>query len=195
MEVGGAADVVVRYRRPVRGRCRPLAIEVVLEDRVDRAVGARPDLERAGASGFEALAATGLGEPQDAYARAEALLGVRALPQDDLDQRRGVAPNLAGLPPQSLRRPVGIAPMARRHVLAHRRMLAIGGRAHMRRNALAAMEDLDRARRNARPNLLTQQLMRQRVIVLVNLDVVVEPDPALLPFGKDVGLGRQRLEG
>ena len=71
-------DVVVRYRRPVRGRCRPLAIEVVLEDRVDGAVGARPDLERAGASGFETLAATGLDEPQDADASAEALLGVRA---------------------------------------------------------------------------------------------------------------------
>ena len=64
----------------------------------------------------------------------------------------------------------------------------------MRRNALAAMEDLDRARRNARPNLLTHQLVRHRVVVLVELDVVVEPDPALLPFGKDVGLGRQRLQ-
>jgi len=29
--------------------------------------------------------------------------------------------------------------------------------------------------------------------VLVDLDVVIEPDPALLPFGKDVGFGRQRL--
>ena len=90
----------MRYRRPVRGRCRPSAIEVVLEDRVDRAVGARTDLERAAASGFEPLAAIGLGEPQDADAGAEALLGVRALPQDDLDQRRGVAADLAGLPPE-----------------------------------------------------------------------------------------------
>jgi hypothetical protein len=46
-EVGGAADVVVRDRRPVRGPCRPSAIEVVFEDRVDRAVGARTDIERA----------------------------------------------------------------------------------------------------------------------------------------------------
>jgi hypothetical protein len=30
--------------------------------------------------------------------------------------------------------------------------------------------------------------------VLPDLDVIVEPDPAFLPFGKDVGLGRQRLE-
>ena len=64
----------------------------------------------------------------------------------------------------------------------------------MRGDALAAVEDLDRARRDARPHLLAQQLVRHRVVVLVDLDVVVEPDPAFLPFGKDVGLGRQRLE-
>ena len=43
---------------------------------------------------------------------------MRALAQDDLDQRRGVAANLAGLPPEALRRPVGVTPVARRHVLA-----------------------------------------------------------------------------
>ena len=64
----------------------------------------------------------------------------------------------------------------------------------MRGNALAAVEDFDRARRDACPNLLAQQLVRQRVVVLLDLDVVVEPDPAFLPFGEDVGLGRQRLE-
>ena len=64
----------------------------------------------------------------------------------------------------------------------------------MRGNALAAVEDLDRASRDARPNLLAQQLVRHRVAVLLDLDVVVEPDPALLPFGEDVRLGRQRLE-
>jgi hypothetical protein len=30
--------------------------------------------------------------------------------------------------------------------------------------------------------------------VLLDLDVVIEPDAALLPFGVHVGLGRQRLE-
>ena len=65
----------------------------------------------------------------------------------------------------------------------------------MRGDALAAMEDFDRARRDARPHLLAQQLVRHRVVVLLDLDVIVEPDPALLPLGEDVGLGRQRLEG
>jgi len=112
MEVGWAADIVVSYRRPVRGRCRPLAIEVVLQDRVDRAVGACTDLERTTASGFEPFAAKALGEPQDADAGTEALLGVRALLQDDLDEGRGVLTDLSGFPPQALRRPIGIALMA-----------------------------------------------------------------------------------
>ena len=64
----------------------------------------------------------------------------------------------------------------------------------MRGDALAAMEHLDRARRDPRPHLLAQQRVRHRVVVLLDLDVVVEPDAAFLPFGVDVGLGRQRLE-
>ena len=112
MEVGWAADIVVRYRRPVRGRCRLLAIEVVLQNRVNRAIGARPDLERPAASGFEPLVAIALGEPQDADAGTEALLGMRAFLQDDLDERRGVLTDLSSSPPQALWRPIGIALMA-----------------------------------------------------------------------------------
>ena len=61
----------------------------------------------------------------------------------------------------------------------------------MRGDPLAAVEDFDRARGDARPYLLAQQLMRRRVIVLFDFDVIIEPDPALLPFGKNVGLSRQ----
>src|ERR1700758_5605748 len=110
MEVGWAADIVVRYRRPVRGGCRPLAIEVVLQDRVDRAVRACTDLWRTTAGGFEPFAAIALGEPQYAHTGAKSLLRVGALLQDDLDERRGVVPDLAGLPPQPLGGPVGITP-------------------------------------------------------------------------------------
>ena len=89
--VRGSADVVVRDRRPVRGHCRPSAIEAVLQDRMDRAVGARADLDGAATGSFEARMAIGLGEPQDADAGAETLLGVRPLPQDDLEAPRRLA--------------------------------------------------------------------------------------------------------
>ena len=45
-----------------------------------------------------------------------------------------------------------------------------------------------------RLDLLAEQAVRHRVVVLVDLDVVVEADPAALPLGVVVGLGRQRLQ-
>src|SRR6202047_4471497 len=125
MEVTRPTDVVVDYRRLVRGRCVPLAISVGLQDLVDRAVGSRADLQRSAASGLQPLGPVTLDEPHDADAGAEALLGVRALAQDDLDQRRGLGADLAGLPRNPLRRPIGVALVARRHVLAHRRVLTV----------------------------------------------------------------------
>ena len=101
------------------------------------------------------------------------------LAQDDLDQRRGVAADLAGLPLDPLRRPVGVALVARRHVLAHRRVLSVRGRSQVRGDALAVMEHLDRARRDPRPHRLAQQRVRHRVVVLLDLDVVVEAEPGI----------------
>ena len=61
-------------------------------------------------------------------------------------------------------------------------------------DAIAAMEQLDRACRDPRPQLLAQQRVRHRVVVLLDLDVIVEAGPALLPLGVDVGLSRKWLE-
>ena len=79
MEVAGATDVAVDDRRPVRGDCGLLAIAVGLQDRADRGVGARADLKRPGAGGLKPLSPVALGQPQDADAGAEALLGVGLL--------------------------------------------------------------------------------------------------------------------
>ena len=76
-------------RRPVRGGFGPSAIEAGLEDRADRGVGAGADLERAPAGRLEPVGIMGAGQPQDAEAGAEALLGVAALAQDRGDQRLG----------------------------------------------------------------------------------------------------------
>src|SRR5215475_3906459 len=64
----------------------------------------------------------------------------------------------------------------------------------MRGNALAAMEDLYRARRDANPHLLAHQLERHGVVVLLNLDVVVEPELAFFPLCVAVRFRRQGLE-
>src|SRR5439155_21493047 len=122
MKVAGATDVGMRNGRPVRGRCGPFGFEVVLEDRVDGGEGACADLQCPSAGRLQPVTTIALDQPDDADGGAEALLGVSALAHDDLDERCGIAPDLAGLPPDPLWRPVGVAPVARRHVLAHRGM-------------------------------------------------------------------------
>src|ERR1700690_1215857 len=110
MEVTGATDVGVRNRRPVRGRGGAVGFGVFLQDRIDGSEGARADLQRPAAGRLQPVTAIALDQPDDADRGPESLLWVRALAHDGLDQRRGIAPDLAGLPPSSPRRPRGHAP-------------------------------------------------------------------------------------
>src|ERR1700747_1552772 len=64
----------------------------------------------------------------------------------------------------------------------------------MRSDAVAAMKDLHGARRGAHPHALTQQRMWHRIVMALDFDVIIEADFALLPFGVDVRIDRQRLE-
>ena len=97
------AHVLVRERKRGLLLGRADAIESVLEDRLDVPVRAGAHPQRASARGFEARFAVALAEPKDAEARAEALLGMRALGEDRVAQvaRRGA--DLAG-PRQDPRR-------------------------------------------------------------------------------------------
>src|SRR5438552_1896399 len=87
VEVRRATDVVVNDRRPVRGGLGPLAIALGLQDRLHRRERARADLQCSRAGCLQPLGAIALGEPNDADAGAEALLGMFALAQNDLDER------------------------------------------------------------------------------------------------------------
>ena len=98
------------------------------------------------------LTPVAVGQPDDAGAGAEALLRMSALAQDDGDERRGVAPDLARLPPDPFRRPVGIAPVTGGHVLGVRSVPAVGRGAHVRSDPLATVEHIHRARRDASPH-------------------------------------------
>src|SRR5207245_10323832 len=67
-----------------RGRRRGEPVEAVPEDRVDVAVGTRVDRAGAGAGRLEPGRAIALGQPQDAQARAIALLRMRPIREDRL---------------------------------------------------------------------------------------------------------------
>ncbi len=88
MIVVWAADVLVEQARLFRiGRLLFLSI---LQDRRDRTVRAGAERQRPRAGRIHPLGVVARHQPQDADARAEPLLGVRAGAQDDLNQRRGV---------------------------------------------------------------------------------------------------------
>src|SRR6516165_2545280 len=65
------------------------------------------------------------------------------------------------------------------------------GAAQMRRRPLAAEEDLDGLLGNPRLDLLMHEIVRDAVVMLGDLDVIIEVDPAALPFGILVRLIRQ----
>src|SRR3569623_3415146 len=63
--------------------------------------------------------------------------------------------------------------------------------AQMRRHPLAAEEDLDGLLGDASLDLLMHEVMRDAVVMLGDLDMIIEVDPAALPLGVLVRLIRQ----
>jgi hypothetical protein len=75
-------------------------------------------------------------------------------------------------------------------MIRQRGVAAADAAALMDSDALAFVEQLDRARRHPRFDLFAQQSMRNRIVVTLDVDVVVQrhaPDP---PLGVDERLGR-----
>jgi hypothetical protein len=59
---------------------------------------------------------------------------------------------------------------------------------------LVGVEALDGVRGEPHFELVFHQLVRHRVVVTVDLDVVVDVYPHLFPFGVDIRVFRQRLQ-
>ena len=156
------------------------------------AVGADADGQRPGTGGLEAGGAVAAAEAEQPQAGAVALLGMRAVGEDGGDERRGLGAD--GLRPldEARRRPLEMVLVGLGHVgggggVPARRVIApMGG------DALAAMEELDGRRADARVHDLVDQGVGDGVVVAVNLDVVVDVDAGDRPLAVDERLGRQR---
>ena len=61
------------------------------------------------------------------------------------------------------------------------------GAAQMRRHPLAAEEYLDGLLGNPRLDLLMHEVVKDAVVMLGDLDVIIEVDPAALPLGISYG--------
>lgn len=136
----------------------------------------------------------GLTQAQDAQAGAVAMSRVDAPFEDVADHGSGVRSGLFGPADQPLRRPFGMLAMALGHVLGLRAVSAFVQRAQVAGHPLVGVEALDGARRQAHLQLFFHQLIGHRVVMPIDLDVVVDMHPRLLPLGIDVRLLRQRAQ-
>ena len=79
-------------------------------------------------------------------------------------------------------------------MLGDGRVLAVAAHALMRGDALALEEDFDRPRGDPCLDRLAGEAIGHGVEVVVDIDMVVDADPARPPFGEDIGLGGQRSQ-
>src|SRR3984885_15696458 len=88
-----------------------------------------------------------------------------------------IRPSVLGpILPAQRRNRFGVAPMGAGHVVGVRAVLTAEVAALVRRDALAAMECLDRARGDANLDLGADQRVWKRVEEVMDLDVVIEVD-------------------
>ncbi len=114
--------------------------------------------------------------------------------QDQVAQRRGRRSDLDGVAPDPLDGPVGMAPVARRHVILHGRVLAIAAGAQMGGDTLTPGVNLHGAGREPNLDGFLREAVGHAVIVPVDIDMIIDTDPANAPLGKDIGLDRQGFE-
>ena len=152
--------------------------------------------ERALAGGFQALGRILGAQAQDAQGRADALLDVVVAGQQALDVGGGRHADLGGLGADPVRGPVGDRRMGRRHVFVAGLPVISAGRPRMAGNPFASVEEFDQRRGQENIDLLAHQRVMNRVVVIIEGDVVISVDRLLdLPFPYDVGLLGQGTQG
>jgi hypothetical protein len=117
-----------------------------------------------------------------------------ALFQNEIAERRGCWTDERGVRADAADGPVGVTAMAGRHVVSGGGVLAVAARSHVHGDPLALREDLHGAVGEPHLDLAAREAVGNAVELALDIDVVVDADPAHAPFREDVRLGRQRLE-
>src|ERR1700756_1001999 len=118
MVVARPADVGVQQRDVIDGRWRRRSVELVIEDRAHRAVGQGADLDGSGRCGFEASGAERPNQADDAETGAEALFRMWPALQDQIAKGSGSRADRSSGAANAFNGPIGVTPVARRHVLS-----------------------------------------------------------------------------
>ena len=120
----------------------------------------RADFERAGGDGLGARRINAAIELQNAEAGSKALLGMAPAGEHGRGQPLGVRPDPGGPATESVRRPLGIAPMRTGHVRRIRAEPRATVAALVQADALTAVEYLDHPRGGAHVDLGVNEGMR-----------------------------------
>src|SRR5829696_8887111 len=194
MVIARAADVGMEDRHAVGGALLGgVAIEIVVEDGLDRSVGPGADIESPRRGRLDALGAEGFDQTDDAETRPEALFGVRALLKDQLAQGSAGWSDRGGIALNAVDRPVCVTTMAGGHVLEHGGVLAVAAGPQMGGDPLALGEHLDGSPGHPRFDGLASEAIRHAVIMAVDIDMIIDADATDAPLGEQVGLDRQGL--
>ena len=127
------------------GRGGAEAVEAVLEDGIDVAVGAGAGGQGARTRRFQARGAIPLAQAEQPEAGAEALLGMRAIGEDGDDQGCRLGPDVLSPAGDARGRLLQVAQVGLGHMGGDRGVVAAMRAARVGGDALAAGEDLHRA--------------------------------------------------
>ena len=148
----------------------------------DAFAGEDAQFDGAGRHCFDAGRLEAATRAENAKAGTKPLFGMRPAGEHGADQAFGVRPDLACPTAEPIRRPLGVAPVGVGHMVGVRAVLAAHVAALMDADALAPMEDLDRARGDPHVDLGADERVRDGIEEVVDLDVIVEIDPRAPPF-------------
>src|SRR5579863_7469040 len=195
MVVARPADVGVNNRRAVRrALVGGLPIELVIEDGANRAISERTDLDGACRGNLEPRDTERPRQTENAETGTEALLGMGPVLQDQVAKCGRCRPDQGRVPADAGDGPSGIAPMAGWHVIGDGGVFAITAAALVDGNAFAFGKYLDGAVGEADFDLDAGEAMGHAVEVLVDLNMVIDADPADAPLRKHIWFNGQRLE-
>jgi len=147
------------------------------------------------AGSFEPVRAVALTKTEDAQTGTKSLLGVLARGKEGIDELGGMGTH--GLSPtqDAFRSPVCIFLVSRRHMVRNGRVTAAGMGTQMGGHTAVLERNLDGMLGGPDIDLLANERVRDTVVMLVELDMVVNVDPGLLPHGEFIRGCRQGLEG
>ncbi len=171
-----------------------LLIQPGFQDRLDALVREGIDKEGPLAGGFKPFISIRLAKAHDAETRSKPLLRMRAAGHDRGKKIGCGRACLLGPADDSRRGPLKMPLVRLGHVRFDRGVGSLEITSHMARLPFPFVEDLHDHRGQADIHRLSDQPVRDAVVMIQDLHVIVDVDLSLLPFAVLIGRGRQRLQ-